>query len=429
MDYCRWLDSFSFPPLLADWFNEALQEASAQWETIDKIVFINQQRVLQALQEERIGEEDFQDSSGYGDNDRGREKLESAYARIFETEAALVRNQIVSGTHALATALFGLLRPGDEMLFVTGAPYDTLQVVIGGKGEEVGTLKEWGIGYRYLPQNEEGEPDLARLSPDFKPKVVYIQRSIGYELERRALTIPQIKEITDILKEVYPEASVIVDNCYGEFVETKEPTAVGADLAVGSLIKNPGGGLASGGGYLVGKEEIIRKVASRLTAPGLYGNLGAMAFKRSLFQGLFLAPNLVGNALKNAVFAAGLFEKMGYRVKPRLDQPRGDMVQGIVLDNQKALELFCQAVQNASPVEHYLTPIPATPPGYDDPIIMAAGTFIQGATSELSADGPLRPPYAVFLQGALTLPHAIWATCRAAQALFESSSYKERVPR
>ena len=286
MDYCRWLDSFTFPLPLAAWIDEALREASSYWELIDQRVFVNQQRVLEAMQQERIGEEDFQDSSGYGDNDRGREKLESIYARVFETEAALVRNQIVSGTHALAMALFGLLRPGDEILFVTGAPYDTLQVVVGSKGAEVGTLKEWGIGYRYLPLTGEGEPDISKLSPDCKPRAVYIQRSIGYEVGRRALTIPQLEKIIGTLRQLLPKALVLVDNCYGEFVETKEPTAIGADLAVGSLIKNPGGGLAGSGGYLAGKGGDHPKVSSRLTARPI-DNLGPWLSKRSLFQGLF----------------------------------------------------------------------------------------------------------------------------------------------
>ncbi len=395
-----------------------MEEASPLWEAIDHTVFVNQHRVLKALQQERIGEEDFQDSSGYGDHDRGREKLESIYARIFETEAALVRHQIVSGTHALTLALFGLLRPGEELLFVTGKPYDTMQAVVGSKGGEEGTLREWGIAHRYLPLTGTGEPELSQLTPGFKPKVAYIQRSIGYEIDRQALTIPKLKALINAVRSTYPQIQVMVDNCYGEFVETSEPTALGADLAVGSLIKNPGGGLAAGGGYLVGKEELIHKISSRLTAPGLYGNLGAMTGKRNLFQGLFLAPNLVGSALKNAVFAAGLFEKMGYSVKPRYDQPRGDIVQAIILGDRTRLETFCRAIQSSSPVEDYVKPVPAIPPGYDDPVIMAAGTFIQGATSELSADGPLRPPYAAFLQGALTLSHALGATCRAAQALF-----------
>ncbi len=421
MDEQAWLKYFQFPGVLSSRIGEIMDQIAPFWEAIDSTMFINQHRVLQALQQERMGEEDFQDSSGYGDNDRGRGKLESVYARVFETEAALVRNNIVSGTHALALALFGLLRPGEEVLFVTGAPYDTLQVVVGSKGREEGTLKEWGIGFRYLPLNTEGEPDQRKLDPAFKPKVAYIQRSIGYEIKRKALTISQLEVLIRAIRSVYPGIWVVVDNCYGEFVETAEPTSVGADLAIGSLIKNPGGGLAASGGYLAGKEKLIHKISSRLTAPGLYGNLGAMAFKRSLFQGLFLAPTLVGSALKNAIFAAGLFEKMGFQVRPRFDQPRGDIVQAIILGDQARLELFCRTIQGSSPVEHYVTPVPAVPPGYDDPIIMAAGTFIQGASGELTADGPLRPPYAVFLQGALTLSHALWGTCKAAEALLNQA--------
>ncbi len=416
---CAWIERLSLPRELAGLAQRALSRAAARWPEIEDISFANQLRVLQALQQVRLGEEDFQDSSGYGYNDRGREKLEQAFAAAFQAEAALVRTQMVSGTHALATALFALLRPGDTLLFLTGKPYDTMQAVTGDRGKEEGTLKEWGIRTQFLPLTEEGLPDFGALGAGLKPKLAYIQRSAGYSLERSSLTIAQLEQIIRQVKSIFPKVWVLVDNCYGEFTETEEPAAAGADLTVGSLIKNPGGGLAPGGGYAAGHAELIRKVAARLTAPGLYGDLGATTGKRLLFQGLFMAPVLVENALKNAVFAAALFNEMGYETRPPVDERRGDIVQAIILQEKKKVIRFCQAIQAASPVEPHLTLEPAALPGYLDPVIMAAGTFYQGASGELSADAPMREPYAVFLQGGLTLPHAIWGTSRAAQAVWE----------
>lgn len=396
----------------------SLQRARRRWEEFDGIVFTNQRRVLEALQEQRIGEADFMDSSGYGYGDSGREKLEAAYARVFGAEAALVRPQIVSGTHALALTLSGLLRPGDLLLCLTGPPYDTLQAVIGSRGEEAGTLQEWGIRHHYLPLRRDGYPDLEALgSAALQPRVAYIQRSAGYNVEQASLTKKHIGTLAKEIRKRCPEAWIVVDNCYGEFAETEEPLFAGADLIAGSLIKNPGGGLAGSGGYIAGRRELVRMVAARLTAPGLYHKLGSFAGKRSLFQGLFMAPALVGNALKNAAFAAALFEEMGYEVRPRCEEPRGDIVQAIILRSADKLLRFCQAVQEASPVESYLTLEPGPLPGYDDEVVMASGTFYQGATAELTADGPLREPYAVFLQGGLTLPHALYATIAAAKAI------------
>lgn len=398
---------------------KALERCSGSWSRIDELVFSNQMRVVTALQSVRLGEDDFQDSSGYGYHDRGREKLEDAFACAFKGEDALVRPQIVSGTHALTITLFALLRPGDLLLSITGKPYETLETVIGSRGSEEGTLKEWGIQYHYLPTDSYGYPLLDNLNKNLNPRVAYIQRSAGYSLERRSLTVQEIGEMADLIHSIYPGALVVVDNCYGEFVSGTEPTAMGADLVAGSLIKNPGGGLAPGGGYAVGRKDLIRKLAARLTAPGLYGKLGAMTGKRSLFQGLFMAPVLTGNALKNALFAAALFELAGYRVQPGVDDKRGDIVQGIILGDRDKVKLFCSAIQGASPVDSHLTPVPGELPGYDGEVIMAAGTFFQGASGELSADAPVRSPYAVFMQGALTLPHALWATCRAFKAIRE----------
>lgn len=408
------------PAALQDMVTQSLQRVRGHWEKIDQLQFHNQRRVLEALQEQRISEQDFGDSSGYGYADSGREKLERAYAAILGGEDALVRPQIVSGTHALAVTLFGLLRPGELLLCLTGPPYDTLQAVIGNRGQESGTLAEWGIHYHYAALRDDGYPDLEALDPDLQPRVAYIQRSAGYDLKRTGLTTGEIGVLVEEVRTRYPGAWVVVDNCYGEFTGRREPLEAGADLIAGSLIKNPGGGLARSGGYVAGRRELVHRVAGRLTAPGLYDSLGSFTEKRSLFQGLFMAPGLVGNALKNALFAASLFEQMGYVVKPRCGEPRTDIVQAIILGSAGKLLRFCQAVQGASPVESYLTLEPGPLPGYEDPVVMAAGTFFQGATSELTADGPMREPYAVFLQGGLTLPHALWATCAAAKALFDS---------
>lgn len=408
------------PPDLSLLARRAFSRSLLYWPAIDNTAFANQLRVLKALQIARLGEEDFQDSSGYGYHDRGRDKLEQAFAAAFQAKAALVRTQLVSGTHALTVALFALLRPGDTVLFLTGRPYDTLQTVIGSRGGEEGSLKEWGIRSCFLPQTEDGEPEINAVRAELHPKVVYIQRSAGYSLQRRTLTIGQIGKLIGQSRALFPEAWILVDNCYGEFTESEEPSAAGADLTVGSLIKNPGGGLAPSGGYAAGHPELIHKMAARMTAPGLCGNLGAVTAKRNLFQGLFMAPVLVGNALKSAVFAAALFSEMGYETRPCCDDPRGDIVQAIVLKNKERVIRFCQAVQSASPVEHHLRLEPDHLPGYQDPVIMAAGTFYQGASSELSADAPMREPYAVFLQGGLTLPHALWGACRAAAAVWEA---------
>ena len=407
------------PEELAEMAARALQQVKKRWGEIDSLQFYNQRRLLEAFQEQQIDESDFLDSSGYGYSDLGREKLENIYARYFGGERALVRPQIVSGTHALAVTLFGLLRPGELLLCVTGPPYDTLQAVIGSRGAESGTLAEWGIRHQYLPFTEDGYPDLQALDPALQPRVAYIQRSAGYDLHRRGLTAGEMGELVKKVRRLYPETWVVVDNCYGEFAEKREPLEMGADLIAGSLIKNPGGGLARSGGYVVGKRELVLRVAGRLTAPGLYDSLGSFQGKRSFFQGLFMAPALVGKAQKNALFAAALFEMMGYRVQPRWRDERTDIVQAIVLGSTEKLLRFCRAVQGASPVEAYVTPEPGPLPGYEDPVVMAAGTFYQGATSELTADGPVRPPYAAFLQGGLTLEHALYATCAAAKAIFE----------
>lgn len=410
-----YLDCLNLPDPLSRWVPESLEAVAPQWEKIDATVFINRSRVLEAFRQERVSDADFAESSGYGYGDQGRDKLERIFARVFHGEAALVRSQMVSGTHALCIALFALLRPGELLLSLTGPPYDTLQTVIGSKGSEEGNLAQWGIRYHYCQETDRrGYPDLEGLDPALNPRLILIQRSPGYDPYRPPLTISLMESLIAAARRRYPEAWILVDNCYGEFVEAWEPTAAGADLLVGSLIKNPGGGLAPGGGYAVGRRELIHKVAARMTAPGLNAALGPLTAKRNLYQGLFMAPVLAGNALKNAVFAAHLFARMGYPVRPAFDQERGDIVQTIFLKSAEKVRRFCQAIQKYSPVDAHLTLEPAPLPGYEDPVIMAAGTFYQGASGELSADAPMREPYAVFLQGGLTLPHALAATCLAA---------------
>ncbi len=400
-------------------------EIAEEWGRIDGITAFNQAKVLEAFRKTRVSEEDFHDSTGYGYDDGGRDKFEDIYGCIFAGEKALVRPHFVSGTHTLSVAFFGLLRPGDRLLSITGAPYDTLQRVIGagdGKTGGSGTLAEWGIKYDELSLDTDGYPDLGNLKEKLTSdvKVAFIQRSLGYNGSRAALTVDNIEKIVGAVRKHNPEVVIMVDNCYGEFVETKEPLEGGADIIAGSLIKNPGGSLAVSGGYVVGKETLVNKIASRLSAPGLGGHLGAVSSKRYLYMGLFYAPTLVGNSLKATVFAARLFERMGFNTRPAFNSKRGDIVQAITLGDPGLIKLFCRAIQQYSPVGSYLTPEPSSVPGYKEPVIMAAGTFIQGASGELSADAPMREPYTVFLQGGLTLSHALIAICKAAESIYKA---------
>jgi cystathionine beta-lyase family protein involved in aluminum resistance len=424
MENMQWVDDLDLPADLKTIIKNTCPAVEPEWKKIDRITLQNQSRVLEAFREERVAEEDFHESSGYGYDDAGREKFEKVYARIFCGDKALVRPHLISGTHTLSVALFGLLRPGDKLLSITGPPYDTLQMIIGksdGREKaETGTLAEWGIKYDELPLDENGYPDLSHLQGKLSAdvRVAFIQRSLGYNSSRVALTVEDIKNITAAIRKHRPDVAVLVDNCYGEFVETVEPLGEGADVLAGSLIKNPGGGLALTGGYLVGKAALVDRIADRLSAPGLGGHLGAMGTKRYLYMGLFNAPTLVGNALKSAVFAAKLFAYLGFDTRPAYDGKRGDTVQAITLEDAGLVELFCRTIQKYSPVGSYLAPLPSPVPGYTDPVIMAAGAFIQGASGELSADAPMREPFTVFLQGALTISHALIAICKAAEAVY-----------
>jgi cystathionine beta-lyase family protein involved in aluminum resistance len=396
---------------------EVVSEVESLWRRIDALAMANLRRVLGAFRTARVSDFHLRGSTGYGYCDAGREALETVYAAIFGAESALVRPQIVSGTHALALCLFGVLRPGDELVSVQGKPYDTLEVVIAG---EAGSLAEFGVQYTRMEPLPDGAPDREALLQALyrKPRVLLLQRSGGYSW-RRGLSITELKGVIDLVKAKNPDTVVVVDNCYGEFVEAVEPPAVGADLCAGSLIKNPGGGIALTGGYVAGRNKLVSLAANRLTAPGLGKAVGAtQGSLGSFFQGVFLAPHFVAEALKGAVFAARFFERMGFEVLPRFDERRSDIVQGIKLGSAERLLNFCGAVQASSPVDAHVRPEGGALPGYRDQVVMAAGTFVQGASLELTADAPLRQPFAVYLQGGLSKEHVILAAVEAARAVF-----------
>lgn len=398
-----------------------IQEARPLFQQIEETAESNTLKVLNAMREVRLSEAHFTTTSGYAYDDIGRQKLDELYAMVFDAEKALVRTQFVSGTHALATVLFGLLRPGDTLLSVTGVPYDTMQTVIGYAHPSPGSLKEFGISYDEVPL-QDGRVDLTALSQKVTPKtkVALIQRSRGYSL-RPPLTMENISQICRTIKAIQPHCVCFVDNCYGEFVNLAEPITAGADIMAGSLIKNPGGGLAPTGGYIAGKAALVELAAYRLTAPGMGDELGAsLANNRLLFAGLFLAPHVVSQAMKGAIFAAGVFSHLGYAVSPAFAERREDIIQAIELKSPKKLIAFCRGLQKYSPVDSFAAPEPWNMPGYADQVIMAAGTFVQGASIELSADGPMRPPYHVYLQGGLTFEHAVIGILGAAQAVLES---------
>lgn len=389
---------------------------------IAKTVQVNQLRLLAVYRSARVSDVDFAATTGYGYDDGGRDKLEQVFATAFGTEAGLIRPQIVSGTHALALCLYGVLFPGDELVSLTGRPYDTLAGIIVGTRCGSGFLKDYGIIYKEVPwEQEEAQPNPQSIRTAIGPrtKAVFIQRSRGYGL-RPALSVKQIEGLIKLVKSINPSVITIVDNCYGEFVETKEPPVVGADLTAGSLIKNPGGGLAPCGGYVVGKKELVELAASRLIAPGLGSECGpSLGLNRLFYQGFYLAPLIVGEALHGAVFAAQLFKQLGFSVHPEPIAKRHDLVQTICLGDAEKVRVFCQAIQEASPINSYVHPEAALMPGYTTPVIMAAGTFVQGSSIELSADAPMRPPFTVFLQGGLSRYQVEYAAMLAAQSLLD----------
>jgi cystathionine beta-lyase family protein involved in aluminum resistance len=380
---------------------------SERFAAIDETAEYNQLKVIKAMQDNRVSDIHFAATTGYGYNDLGRDTLEDVYASVFHTESALVRPNLISGTHALHVALSGNLRPGDELLSPVGKPYDTLEEVIGIR-ESAGSLKEYGVIYRQVDLLPDGSFDFDGIAAavNEKTKLVTIQRSKGYAT-RPTLSVERIGQLIAFIKERKPDVICMVDNCYGEFVERMEPADVGADMMVGSLIKNPGGGLAPIGGYIAGRKDCIDRASYRLTAPGLGREVGAsLGLNQSFYQGLFLAPTVVAGALKGAVFAANVYEKLGFSVVPNSTEPRHDIIQAVTFGKPEGVIAFCQGIQAAAPVDSFVTPEPWAMPGYDAPVIMAAGAFVQGASIELSADGPIKPPYAVYFQGGLTWYHA-----------------------
>lgn len=403
-------------------FGQKIEESlNERFQAIDENAEYNQLKVIHAMQENRLSDIHFAGTTGYGYNDLGRETLEKVYASVFHTEDALVRPQITCGTHALYTALAGNLRPGDELLSPVGKPYDTLEEVIGIRNSN-GSLKEYGITYRQVDLLPDGSFDFdgIREAINERTKLVTIQRSKGYAT-RPTLSVARIGELIAFVKSVKPDVICMVDNCYGEFVETVEPSDVGADMVVGSLIKNPGGGLAPIGGYIAGTKKCIENASYRLGAPGLGREVGAsLGVNQSLFQGLFLAPTVTAGALKGAVFAAAIYEKLGFDVVPNSTQSRHDIIQAVTFGKPEGVIAFCEGIQAAAPVDSFVTPEPWDMPGYDSQVIMAAGAFIQGASIELSADGPIKPPYSVFFQGGLTWYHAKLGILMSLQKLIDA---------
>ena len=421
-------EQLGISPEVYEFGRKVEEELKERFLQIDQTAEYNQLEVLHAMQKHRVSEECFHSSSGYGYNDYGRDTLEQVYADTFHTESALVRPQIACGTHALAIALFGNLRPGDELLSPVGKPYDTLEEVIGIR-PSAGSLAEYGITYRQtelLPDGTFDYPAIARALNE-KTKLVTIQRSKGY-LTRPSFSVKQIGELIAFIKERRPDVICMVDNCYGEFVDVVEPSDVGADLIVGSLIKNPGGGLAPIGGYIAGKKEYVENAACRMTSPGLGREVGAsLGVNRSFYQGFFLAPMVVKGALKGAIFAANIYERLGFPVVPDGTEDRQDIIQAVTLGTPEGVIAFCQGIQAAAPVDSYVTPEPWDMPGYDSQVIMAAGAFVQGSSIELSADGPMKPPYAVYFQGGLTWEHAKVGILMSLQKLMDQKLIRKEL--
>lgn len=399
---------------------ETESEIAEVHRNIQKIVLYNQQKVLESFRKHQVSEQHLQGTTGYGYNDIGRDTLDEVYADVFGAEAALVRSQFISGTHTISTALFGVLRPGDDLLYITGEPYDTLKEVIGIAGNGIGSMKEYNIGYDHVALDDDGkiniEAVLAKITS--KTKVIALQRSRGYSVNPSFKVAELAKAIREI-KQVHPHLIAFVDNCYGEFVEEVEPVGCGADLMAGSLIKNPGGGIAETGGYIAGRKELVEACSYRLTSPGVGAEAGpSQGNLKGMYQGFFLAPHAVGEAIKGAVYAAALLEKMGVDTAPSWNEPRTDLIQQISFHNEAKMLTFIQNIQKYSPVDAYVTPVGGPMPGYEDDVIMAAGTFVQGASIELSADGPIRAPYTVYLQGGLTYEHVKLAVTFAVKEMY-----------
>lgn len=421
------LDFFEICPELSKLDIRAKMVAEKSFSEIDEITSYNQLKVLSSFIKHRVSESNFAPTTGYGYGDKGREDLDKILADIFGAEDALIRHTFASGTHTLTVALFGLLRPKDKMLCITGRPYDTLIGVLGIDGHSDGSLADFGVEYNEVSLKNDGTPDIDSIKNALENdtyKVVYIQRSRGYSL-RPSLKIDDVKNLCEIIKSISPESYIMVDNCYGEFTEKLEPTEVGADLMAGSLIKNPGGGIAPCGGYIAGRADLIEKCSYRMTAAGVGREVGAtLGHNRELYMGLFSAPHVTGEALKSAVYTAALFSEMGFEVSPRVNEKRGDIIQSICLENSERLIAFCKGLQSGAPVDSHLTPEPWDMPGYDDKVIMAAGAFTGGSSIELSADAPLRDPYAVWLQGGLNFHSARAGILMAAEEVLKVDKNK-----
>lgn len=413
------IDKFGISESVIELINECEQEVSEQFEKLDDIMAYNQYKVLAAFQKNGICDRHFSWNTGYGYDDAGREAVERVYADIFNTESSLVRPIIVNGTHALSLTLMGILRPGDQLIYCTGAPYDTLEETIGIRGEGKGSLKDYGVTYDQVELTPEGKIDLEELGKRITPatKMVSLQRATGYGW-RKAITIEEIEEWASYVKGINPDIICMVDNCYGEFLHTKEPTDVGADIIAGSLIKNPGGGLALTGGYIAGRADLVELVSYRLTTPGIGGECGlTFGQTRTMLQGLFIGPKTVNGAVKGSVLCAKVFDKLGYDVCPGADDNRSDIIQAIRLGSPEAVIAFCKGIQAAAPIDSQVSPEPWDMPGYEDPVIMAAGAFVQGSSIELSADAPIREPYVVYFQGGLTYEHSKFGVIKALQEL------------
>lgn len=413
---------FNIDEFLLSKDTEILEKCRERFSDIDDITEYCQLKVLSAFIKNGVSEAAMAGSTGYGYDDRGREILERVMAQAMGAEDALMRHNFVSGTHTLTVALFGILRPGDKILSLTGRPYDTIIGVFGIDGKSDGSLADFGVEYRQAELLPDGMPDIARIKEMLKAdkyKMAYIQRSRGYST-RPSLTVDDIEKLCRAVREVSPDSIIMVDNCYGEFTEKKEPCEVGADIVAGSLIKNPGGGIAPTGGYIAGRHDLVEKCAARLTCPGVGREVGAtLGHSRELYMGLFAAPHVVGEAMKTAVYAAALFENLGFEVSPKSDEKRGDIIQCVTLGTKEGLVAFCQGMQSGAPVDSFVVPEPWDMPGYDDPVIMAAGAFTLGASIELSADGPLREPYAAWMQGGLNFHSARAGVLLAAQKMLE----------
>lgn len=397
------------------------ETVSSLFSELDDVMAYNQYKVLDAFQKNTIRDMHFSWNTGYGYDDPGRDAIERVYADIFHTDAALVRPIIVNGTHALSLTLMGILRPGDELIYCTGAPYDTLEEVIGIRGEGKGSLKEYGVTYKQVELTADGRIDLDALGKAISPetRMITVQRATGYGW-RKAISIEEIEEWVKFVKGVNPEIICMTDNCYGEFLHTKEPTDVGVDVVAGSLIKNPGGGLALTGGYIAGRQDLIDTISYRMTSPGIGGECGLMFGQtRTMLQGLFIAPKTVNGAVKGAILCAKAFELLGYDVCPHVNDIRSDIIQAVKLGSPEGVIAFCKGIQAAAPVDSHVSPEPWAMPGYDDPVIMAAGAFVQGSSIELSADAPIREPYVVYFQGGLTYEHSKFGVIKALQELYD----------